>query len=392
MNNKKFELLPAVISIVLVGIVGLGPLMLVSSSKISLEEARIRIVGELDRSYSGRYSADPRLQDMLNRLAELKQRSLIRVEQKTGFIVDDSDKFVIRFVDTGTGTDRGASIRPVLLDGEKVNLIDLSADQFVLGVMDVHASLVHEFIHGVMRELMGNQRYYALDKRIREGIAIWGAGQLRERCNNIVAAAFYDGKDQKTLIRELGLVSSPLDDYLMDALLFEYVNMNHGHEAVKDLLSRIMAGQDYITSLETVTGFSFEQLSERHASFANMYLEGVIFESGLDIFTNARRRVTDGDIQGAITLLSDLAEGPFDTLLKPSAWYWLGRLYFEQGDFGEASEAFAIILECFPFHRGLCDSSRLWLAEAGSYLDNRERELLANHQPLIPTPSSALVY
>jgi tetratricopeptide (TPR) repeat protein len=244
--------------------------------------------------------------------------------------------------------------------------------------MDVHAALVHEFIHGAMREMMGAERYYALPKWIREGIAVWGAGQLRERCLNIIAGAFLQKQGSQELLCELKLPKNPVDTYLMDAMLFEMISQNQGEDAVRNLLAEIMTGNDYIRAFERMTGFDWQELSWRKERFASMYFEGVVFESGLGLFQQAERLNRRGDRPGAIKQLVALTEGPYDRLLQPNAWYWLGRWYYQGRQYSQAANAFATILEEFPEYSGLEDDSRRWLEKCYQQYEPRDMSLFAD--------------
>ncbi|MBW1809124.1 MAG: tetratricopeptide repeat protein, partial [Deltaproteobacteria bacterium] len=362
MERRKTELLPMVIALVLFALLGPGPFFFLSGSQERpIDEVRLEILNGIDRSYSGRYQNDPRLEALFSKLEKTRDQAQAATAEKTGLLIGNSSDFVIRFKDTELFSDFGASIQPLRLADGQVNLVTLSSRHFILGIMDVQASLVHEFIHGAMREMMGAERYYALPKWIREGIAVWGAGQLRERCLNLIAGAFIKKQDPQKLLCEFKLPKNPVDNYLMDAMLFEFISQNQGDQAVRNLLAEIMTGNDYTQAFEQVTGFDWAELSWRKERFANMYFEGVVFESGLGLFQQAQRLNQRGDRSGAIEQLVALTEGPYDRLLQPNAWYWLGRWYFQGNQFRRAADAFATILEEFPEYSGLQNDSQRWL-------------------------------
>ncbi|HUU00249.1 MAG TPA: hypothetical protein VM425_02275 [Myxococcota bacterium] len=378
MRRRKTELLPLLIATGLFLPMGFGPFFVMSAPKSeSLPIVRLKILEGIDRSYTGRYANDPRFDELIGALQDMRERAISATRQRTGILFENTQSFVIRLVDA----DRphfGASIRTVRGQSGRVNLISLSSEQLVSGVMDIQASLAHEFIHGVMREMMGSERYYAMPRWIREGFAVWGAGQLRERCKNLVAASFLDNLDARALVCEVGRSRYPADEYLTDAMLFEYVSQNHGTNAIKSLLAELMAGHDYTSAFESATGLSWNELTLRRESFAQMYLESVIFESGLVLFQDAGRLHETGDTPGAIQLLTRLVSGPYDSLLQPNAWFWIGRWRFEQCSYALSAEAFTSVLNRFPDNLGLRQLSRLWLSECLARVDNHKPSMLAD--------------
>jgi hypothetical protein len=377
MGRQKTDHITLAIAIGLFAPIGLGPFFAMSApSGRSLPVVRLEILDGIDRSYSGRYANDPRFEKLIGRLSDLRDRAIETTRQKTGIHFEDTQGFVIRLFDA----DRphfGASIRTVRAQSGRLNLISLSAEQLVSNVMNIQASLAHEFIHGSMREMMGSERYYAMPRWIREGFAVWGAGQLHERCMNLVATAFIDNLDARGLACEVGHSNQPADEYLTDAILFEYINQNHGASAIKSLLAELLAGHDYTVAFENSTGLTWKELSWRRKLFTQMYLESVIFESGLVLFQDAMRLHEAGDFPGSIELLSRLVTGPYDSLLQPNAWYWIGRWRFEQRHYLLAAEAFSMVLDRFPENRGLQQPCRLWLSESLARLDSLDPSLLA---------------
>ncbi len=350
---RKNELLPSVIGLGLVFGLGLGMEgLLGATGREWYPVVRVQLRDGVDWSYRGEYRGDSRFESLLAGLPAMRRQALVAARERTGLDLDDPEGFAVRFRDT---SDYGASSRPVRAAGGDLFLVSLSAEQAMLGVMDIRASLVHEFIHCLMRRRMGERDYRALPAWIREGIAVWGAGQLRERSRNLVAGAFLEQRDPDSL-REHA------DRYLIDALTFEWIAQVHGEAAVRELVADLVVGTDPRRAFERATGFDWKEIRKWRRRFTRSYLEDVVEGSGLREFENARLAHANGDRPAAVAWLWALVQERPDSLLLPNAWYWIGRYSEEAGQYELAAGAFATVLDRFPHHLGLQEDSRLRLA------------------------------
>jgi len=329
----------------------------------------------VDRSYGGIYAQDSRFLPLVQNMTPLRVRALREAQDRIGLECYEPERFVIRFKDYPHCSHFGASSQPVRAEAGDVHLVTLSAEQFVVGVMDVHDSLVHEFIHCVMREKMGDRAYLSVPKWIREGIAVWGAGQVRELSKNVIADAFLANRDVLSVQREFERLLSKRGNYLMDALLFEYIQVNHGEDAVRFLISEIVAGVDFIVAFERATGLMWHELMWRRDQFARMHFEGILVASGLREFQAAQRLHRLGNKQASIERLYSLVQLRPDSLLTPKAWYWIGKWEAGRRQYDQAAKAFATVVYFFSDHLGLQDDSRYRLAECYSRMNQHYRAL-----------------
>jgi hypothetical protein len=288
----------------------------------------------------------------------MRLRAILRAQERTGLVCRQPDRIVIGFRDSPVDTGFGASSRLVQSRDGQVHLITLSTEQLMLGVMDVDASLVHESIHCIMRERMGDRQYRALPKWIREGIAVWGAGQLPERARNVVATAFLERRDPETILERVGQLDGPPDYYMMVALAFEYISHNHGEQAVRSLIADVVEGVRPSDAFEKATGLPLAEVESSRREFARMYFEGLLHSSGLFEFRQAQRLYRSGDTATAIEKLVTLARDRPDSLLQANAWYWAGRWSFELERYPQAALAFSIVVDHFPEHVGVYRGSR----------------------------------
>ncbi|MBN2496512.1 MAG: tetratricopeptide repeat protein [Deltaproteobacteria bacterium] len=346
--------------------------LLGSDGRECLPVQGLHLVAGVDRSYAGSYASDPRFLRRLAGVHLVRERAILRGSQTSGLDLADSDDFVLRFKDAEPGSSFGASNRPVRTQDREVHLVTLSAEQFVIGVMDLESTLTHEYVHCAMRERLGERRYRALPRWVREGAAVWAAGQLDELGRNLVARAFMERTDPERL---LSICLREPDEYMRDALTFAYLEHEHGADAVRRLIADWSNGAGVEDALRAQTGLGLAQLERRSARFSQAYYQELVGSSGLEDFLAAEQLAMRGDWQGGVALLADLAERRPGCLLAPQARYWMGRLSEQNGRYAGAAEAYAALLQHHPDQLGLQDDARIRLARCLCRMDRCELAL-----------------
>jgi hypothetical protein len=245
----------------------------------SLPEVDLNLVDGIDLSYDGRFAWATDFLDLKSRIFPMRERALRTVHDRTGLPLVEQGRIALTFADAPEAI--GGSCRAVRSGDREIVLVTLAAGPLALGWIDAEATLTHELTHAVLRVTMGNQRYLDLPLWIREGLAIWGARQLRERVEGLVAAALLDGADLGEILDRL---NDPhrADPYLAEALMFEYLEQNHGLPVVQGVVGDLAAGQAERVAFEQNTGFSWEALLDRRDQFSTMYVEGTALELLLD--------------------------------------------------------------------------------------------------------------
>jgi hypothetical protein len=222
----------------------------------------------------------------------------------------------------------------------------------------VRASLIHEFIHCLMRERLGSMTYRALPGWIREGLAVWGAGQIPERVRSLTAGTLrsFEGP----VISLAGIEDHWLctDDYLLDALTFEFLAQAHGESAVRLFIGRLAHGSQPSEAFSEVTGASWIELLTGRRRFARFWVEAEVARSGLVEFALAERERRSGNATGSLAWLGRLIRERSDSLLVPNAWYWAGRLFEDAELPARAVVAYAAVSDRFGFHAGLQADAR----------------------------------
>jgi tetratricopeptide (TPR) repeat protein len=339
----------------------------------------------VDRAYNGLYAQEKRFLTAKEQIPVMRITALEQAQKRIGLGVSHPEKYIVMFRDSHDFFGFGASSQIIRTDRGEIHLVSLSPEQMVLGVMDTQASMVHEFIHSIMKDRMGENGYRAIPQWIREGLAVWGADQLRERAKNIIANAFLEHRNFDWILNEVGDFDHPLDYYLTVALAFDYIQYNYSEEVVRRLVVEIVEGRNPYAAFRTVTGLSMSELESECHVFVRLYFKRVLFESGYIEFQEAQRLYQAGDIQGASEkLLAIIHEKP-DSLLEPQAWYWLGQWSFESRRYANAALAYSMVIKYFPKHLGLREDSMVQLERCYFRMQDSDIGFVENVAGPIPT-------
>ncbi|MBI4866340.1 MAG: hypothetical protein HY816_05260 [Candidatus Wallbacteria bacterium] len=178
------------------------------------------------------------------------------------------------------------------------------AEHFVNGDADLDLELDHELIHAAMRDRLGKLAYRKVPHWLREGLALYGAGQGDERLSHLAAGygTSEDGdlvvKDPKDVIRPLESRKHSLASYAEDVLAVGAIEHEFGPEAVVLLYERVVRGVPYRKAIEAVTGLGWKRFRALAYGYSlavarRMLLPGrATYASALGLYNRARRAAT----------------------------------------------------------------------------------------------------
>ncbi|MBW2703921.1 MAG: hypothetical protein JRF33_24135 [Deltaproteobacteria bacterium] len=345
----------------LVFILGMDGLM-AGNGRVALEIVDLKIENGIDTSYRGRHLDEPGFRSSLAALPMLREQALHAAMERTGLTLgpDDAGELVIAFRDTTRESDFAASSRLVRASVGTRSLVTLSARQVSLGVMDLKRVLTHEFCHCLMRHHMGELAYRRLPAWVREGVAVWAAGQVEERAHDLVAQAFMLRRSSEQVLANL---AKERDPYLWYALSFDLLERQVGQAGLRDLIADLVAGRDLLETLEQYCGMPWADFLRARDAHARRWLAQVLEASGLDAFLAAEALADVGGRDGAIARLERLLRERPDAMLGPHAWHRLGHWRLEAGDLIGSARAFSEVIYRHGDRLGLQADSRLHLAE-----------------------------
>ena len=226
--------------------------------------------------YSGKYSGSARFHRIFGRLPDHRRDALKFVEAGIGLRPDRAERIHVELFDARPADTeviepfREAPFRTVAFsggDGELRVVIQLATEFIMNESFDLRTEVIHEMVHAVMCERMGQKTYATVPKWLREGLALWVAGQGERRIDRIVRQRMF-AADSSWMMPGLGRcghdASRYAEDYLAVAMLADEV----GDHAVVDLVARLVSGESAFDALAAVTGIdwlTYRMRARRHA-------------------------------------------------------------------------------------------------------------------------------
>jgi tetratricopeptide (TPR) repeat protein len=248
--------------------------------------------------YDGKYADDPRLARIAKELPARRAAALRHLEETLGVEVPGIE---LRLEDAGRDPS-GAWAEVRTESGKPV--LALKTEYLVLGAHDVEKTLIHELFHCLHRACLGEKGYARLPDWVREGAALFVAGQGTERAR--VLAAFV-GRDP-LLDDPLGRLVDGLDgphtflDYYEDVAAFEAVAVRHGHARALALVKRLLETADVSRAVREVLDEDMATFEKAAAARARRVLAPLIAEGRASLLA-ARRHLEAGEPARALEVL-----------------------------------------------------------------------------------------
>ncbi len=93
--------------------------------------------------------------------------------------------------------------------------------------------------------------------------------------------------------------------------------------------------------------------------------------SGTMLYSNANRDRLGGKFDLALQEFNEYLKYYPDDALAPAAQFWIGNIYFTQGDYDNALKAFDLVLERFPANNSKAPDALYWKGKTLMKLDKR---------------------
>lgn len=364
-------------------------------------------------AYRGKYVSDPRFRTVCADLRKMRSRGLKRVESVFGVSPRRARSILVEIVDAANNSAgriqrfRGAAFRTRTGEtGDHSHVTIVIHSEFVRrGEYRLEEEMIHETVHAVMRERMDRRAYAAIPAWLREGMALWAAGQGETRIRSILRLP--RTADLGRLLPGLEEGDRNVDRYVEDFFAFEYLARLAGDSGLPTLMRRLILGVDPHKVVEGVTKKSwddFRSLVRSHArrrcpqfratgwgDYLALYglnrkrawlelgkgsdrflQEHPGSELAVDVrYLQGKARRLSGRPADAIPVLGVVTRDG-GTHYGDDAWYQLGLANLEGGQHGGALEAFQSIVRDHP-DSPLLDRAAWRLAETHLEAGNLEK-------------------
>ena len=338
-----------------------------SSHRILLVAALLSSFAGADE-YAGKYAGTPILAELERKLPGAVEDARRNALEKLRLAPTDASRIVVEFADAGTSPFHAVT-RTVKRNGATVERIVLHLEYLVSGQSHLDGEVRHEYVHAVLRQAMG-ERYDRGPDWMREGLAVWAAGQLPSRAQEIAAAALLGKLDPAASLDGLADADHGMDDYAEDALAFELVALRKGPEGVPRVVAAVVGGGDPERSIAEEVVMTWPAFLEEHARFAREEL-GRIGSSAREF----QRAQAD---PAALRKWTDCDAEP---CYQVSATYALAKQDYKAGDYQSAAGGFRAVLTRFVEFGAYQDDARYRLAKCWQQL-GRHDEALAEFEIL----------
>jgi hypothetical protein len=300
----------------------------------------IRARGGIDVSYAGAHRDDPRVRQLFESFPTTRRNAYEKIRRRTGLEPKDPGAIVLRLTDRRWRDGTYAAWASPRTFGRRAGvLVNYYTDAILANPSGFPYLLSHEYIHAIMIQLMGPRRFSSLPTWVKEGVATWGADQLAAKLRYYVCVKkrgpddLIDGLERRAHERSF----HHYEDYLEDALVFEYVAVRRGAATVRRLIGKIVDSANPELAFEETLAVRWGEFKEDAERFARQRI------TGLDCSRRSRRvvHVTEFIQSGRVAeakavLVRHLEENPdaVDALML------LGRCHLELGEWWDAVEVF----------------------------------------------------
>ena len=350
----------------------------------------------LVKGYSGTFAEDVRLKQAVAQIPAHWKAAKAELKRTLGVDVGTPDgRTLIVLADKAASRDTlRAQGETLCIDDKIATQITFYTEFIVVSLPGFRSRFIHELKHAIFRHRMG-QRNLSLPKWVKEGLAVYCAGQLPDRMAAILGGQQFSGRDPHTVANGLESMPHGVDDYPEDALAFVWLESRKAGSVAlfcKQLLSgtayrdafAAVAGMPYPkavaaanaharAAIKTALGPGWRQLlalriregsltvSARKAWYQDTgiqaYKSWMIKHRGHLLEPNVRYRIGQAQIlvgqfdAGRIWLRKVLKLDQLRSTICDDAAYWIARSFELQGKQDEAARAFAILLRDYSWSR-----------------------------------------
>ncbi|MBK8207107.1 MAG: tetratricopeptide repeat protein [Planctomycetes bacterium] len=326
--------------------------------------------------YTGKYEHDSRFKRALANLPGYIARANSVLKQTLGVELPAAPT-VFEFRDMGMVYDTArAFAEPICLGYKPYTRIVFYTEHVVLSEPEFALRVIHELKHAAFRAAMG-ARYSALPVWVKEGLAVYGAGQLADRLALVVRDRVFGGKEPLEVLRGIEL-DDRSEDYAESALAFAWLE-SLGAGNVKKFCEGLLKGEQWDALLAAVSGARATDALVAAQAWSRKHLSQLLGDAGEQLMVIIRdeyaaRSRTDGQAwlkDGVPRYQAWLKANP-SHLLAPNAMYRIGTGLVDQEDFEAGCTLLRRITIEYQESTSFCDDAQHRIGHAYRMAGNTE--------------------
>lgn len=340
--------------------------------------------------YAGKYEKDDRFKKAFGKFDVLREEALKIVCDRLGVgtvdaraiwftiadaLAPDAEKLVRYTEEPFQTSSPAAGVAEIVLRPEYI----------VNGTHDLRETVIHELTHAVMRLRMKRDDYARVPRWLREGIALWVAGQIESRVRALLRAPEYAAQPAG-LLAGLDDKGGGLVRYGEYGLAIEYLVKAKGPAVIAELVARLERGEDARKAVAAVAGTTWEAFRDAAYAYAHKRIEELRppqaeTDAYLEIVRLDRERQYEQVMKASRAFLGEHPE----SLYRGDVLYWRGKAFRLRKQPAEAEKALKEVLTKHRAASGYVDEALYQLAfvriEDRSFARARQplRELLLDH-------------
>ena len=284
---------------------------------------------DLLATYSGKYAGQGRFERAVKEVQAAYDKSLKTAQEKLGLApaAGKTIRVVLRDAQPADPLEYAPFTEPPFQtrwqNGQV--LVVLHAEFIINGRYDVAQSLTHELVHAVMRTHMTPEAYKDVPTWLREGLAVWGAGQIEQK-----VASLY--RNSKTPVDwHIKGVADPINAesfsrYAEYGLTIELIVKQKGEQAVQALVAAVVAGTDAQAAVEKVTGLPWQDFVPAAKTYATSRLRE-LEPAGTKEFTSICGRDQSRSYAGVIKEGTQFLKSYRDSPLAGNVLYYMVKAH-----------------------------------------------------------------
>jgi len=224
--------------------------------------------------------------------------------------------------------------------GSEAAIIELRVEPLLSGAADPAALLEHEMTHAALHRHLGVD-YRNLPEWLREGLAVYVAGETREKIRQ--ALAWSEVESMELLANGLDDNDHRWTDYGEDGAAIEFLVKQVGPDAVPRLVELLRSGIGWEQAVQGLTRLPVEEFKQQASDFCREQFrkeagdDGPNYAEGLRLFKEKRY----AEANDLLEETAGLVTSPYAT----PAMYYAGRSHAALGDHNRAESFFSHILD-----------------------------------------------
>jgi tetratricopeptide (TPR) repeat protein len=289
--------------------------------------------------YQGKYKDHPEIKNFLAKLPKVRDKALAEASQACGLTSNnDSAVFAVSDMTGRKKQNFHATTGDYSIGSRRVAVVTVNAHILSKSLIK-ESTYTHEAIHALMRHHMGSKHKQVPDW-FREGIAVWGSKQLDEKL--AINIPQVSKRKFESLLNGFNDKKHNLNDYLEDALLFEYAYNKSGQKGIHDVIKRVVNGEKPRQAFSAVIEQPWKNIESDFQKFALSQIQKHAQKNGIDSFEQAEKLYVEKSPKAKDSLNSFL-ETYQSSFYRPIVYLYVGRILNGEGNYQEAMQAYDLV-------------------------------------------------